>query len=258
MSGADHAYYSENDEFAALWLRNLIGAGLIAPGEVDTRSIVDVRPDDLRGFAQCHFFAGIGLWSHALRLAGWSDERAVWTGSCPCQPHSGAANVLKRGFADPRDLWPVWLALIRERCSVPVFGEQVDDSVAWIDRMHIDLEHAGFAIGAVDLPACAEDAAHERMRTFFVAYPNSAGRGEQGRPLAMDPELVRIERAGGCPCIGNDVTTGELGRRRRTPHGVRLLADVYPGRVGRLRAYGNAIVPSIAAQFIKAAIEVIP
>lgn len=32
------AYYNEIDPFAAQWLRNLIAAGLIAPGDVDERS----------------------------------------------------------------------------------------------------------------------------------------------------------------------------------------------------------------------------
>lgn len=50
------ALYNEIDPFAAQWLRNLIAAGHIAPGEVDERSIEDVTPDDLRGFTQCHFF----------------------------------------------------------------------------------------------------------------------------------------------------------------------------------------------------------
>jgi DNA (cytosine-5)-methyltransferase 1 len=64
------AYYNEHDPFAAAWLRELIADGLIAPGEVDERSIEDVRPDELAGFVQCHFFAGIGVWSLALRQAG--------------------------------------------------------------------------------------------------------------------------------------------------------------------------------------------
>ena len=80
------AYYNENDEYAADWLRNLITAGLIADGEVDTRSIVDVRPGDLRGYAQCHFFAGIGGWSYALRRAGWADSSPVWTGHVLASP----------------------------------------------------------------------------------------------------------------------------------------------------------------------------
>src|SRR5690349_24417254 len=116
------AYYNENDPKTAAWLRELIKAGLIADGEVDTRSIVDVRPDDLRGFTQCHFFAGIGGWSYALRLAGWPDDRPVWTGSCPCQPFSSAGRRL--GEQDARHLWPVWKTLIEE-CQPPVlFGEQ--------------------------------------------------------------------------------------------------------------------------------------
>lgn len=120
------AYYNENDPYAAEWLRNLILCDAIADGEVDDRSIEDVRPDDLRGFTQCHFFAGIGGWSAALRLAGWPDERPVWTGSCPCQPFSTAGRGA--GFADERHLWPIWRYLIEECHPAVVFGEQVANS----------------------------------------------------------------------------------------------------------------------------------
>lgn len=49
MSGA---YYNEIDPYAAQWLRNLIAAGHIAPGDVDERSIEDVHPDDLKHYTQ--------------------------------------------------------------------------------------------------------------------------------------------------------------------------------------------------------------
>ena len=118
-----NAYYNENDPHAAQWLRNLIAAGHIAPGEVDERDIRDVVPADLAGFTQCHWFAGIGVWSLALRQAGWPDDRPVWTGSCPCQPFSAAGKG--KGIKDARHLWPDWFGLIRE-CRPPViFGEQV-------------------------------------------------------------------------------------------------------------------------------------
>ena len=52
------AYYNENDPFKAAVLREAIKARAIAQGDVDERSIADVRPDDLRGYTQCHFFAG--------------------------------------------------------------------------------------------------------------------------------------------------------------------------------------------------------
>ena len=42
-------YYNEIDPYAAQWLKNLISAGHIAKGDVDERSIKDVRPEDLRG-----------------------------------------------------------------------------------------------------------------------------------------------------------------------------------------------------------------
>ena len=105
------AYYNEWDPYAAQWLRNLIAAGHIAPGEVDTRSIIDVSADDLKGFTQCHFFAGIGGWSLAARLAGFPDDRAIWSASCPCQPFSVAGEG--KAQDDKRHLWPVVFGLIR-------------------------------------------------------------------------------------------------------------------------------------------------
>src|SRR6185436_8130966 len=152
------AYYNENDPKTAAWLRELIKAGLIADGEVDTRSIVDVEPADLAGFVQCHFFAGIGGWSLALRMAGWPDDRHVWTGSCPCQPFSQAGRGAST--ADPRHLWPSWFRLIAERRPSLVFGEQVAsaDGVAWLDVVLDDLEGENYACGPFDLPACGAGA----------------------------------------------------------------------------------------------------
>ena len=127
------AYYNEIDQFAAQMLRNLIAAGHIAPGDVDERSIEYVHPSDLKPYTQCHFFAGIGVWSHALRRAGWPDDRPVWTGSCPCQPFSAAG--AGAGFDDQRHLWPHFHWLISERRPPVVFGEQVAsrDANPWID-----------------------------------------------------------------------------------------------------------------------------
>lgn len=83
-------YYNEFDPNAAAWLRELIAMKAIPDGEVDERSITDVSAGDLKGFTQCHFFAGIGGWSLALERAGVPATRPVWTGSCPCQDFSCA------------------------------------------------------------------------------------------------------------------------------------------------------------------------
>ncbi len=83
-------YYNENDASAIAWLMELMRVGAIPDGHIDTRSIADVRSEDLVGFDQCHFFAGIGGWSHALEIAGYANAKGLWTGSCPCQPFSAA------------------------------------------------------------------------------------------------------------------------------------------------------------------------
>jgi DNA (cytosine-5)-methyltransferase 1 len=95
-------YYNEWEPFAGGWLKELIKDGLIPDGTVDNRSIADVEPSDLKGFTQCHFFAGIGGWSRALELARWSPDRPVWTGSPPCQSFSAAGKG--KGKDDARHL----------------------------------------------------------------------------------------------------------------------------------------------------------
>ncbi|RAY22351.1 DNA cytosine methyltransferase [Enterobacter kobei] len=194
------AYYNEIDPFAAQWLRNLIAGGHIAPGEVDERSIEDVTPDDLRGFTQCHFFAGIGVWSHSLRLAGWPDDKPVWTGSCPCQPFSAAGKG--DGFADERHLWPHFFHLISERRPQHVFGEQVasGNANAWFDLVQADLEGMGYTFGLVPFTSAGIGAPHIRERAYWVAHASSRrhdGRtetsGQKARPGAGDAISDRVD-----------------------------------------------------------------
>jgi DNA (cytosine-5)-methyltransferase 1 len=147
------ALYNEIDPFCADWLERLSAAGVIAPGVVERRSIVELTPDDVAGYRQVHFFAGIGVWSSAARAAGIRDDEPLWTGSCPCQPFSAAGK--RGGFDDERHLWPAFHWLI-EQCRPPkVAGEQVasPDGLRWLDLVQDDLEGTGYAFGAVDLCA---------------------------------------------------------------------------------------------------------
>lgn len=171
------AYYNEFDPYAAQWLRNLIAAGHIAPGVVDERSIQDVTAGDLAGFTQCHFFAGIGVWSLALRRAGWPDDRPVWTMSCPCQPFSAAG--AGAGFDDERHLWPDAFHIITQCTPAIVFGEQVASKPVepWVDLVHADLEALGYAFGCVPFPSAGVGAPHIRDRAYWVADSN----GQFGR-----------------------------------------------------------------------------
>ncbi|HEM6675033.1 TPA: DNA cytosine methyltransferase [Citrobacter amalonaticus] len=183
------AYYNEIDPFAAQWLRNLIAGGHIAPGEVDERSIEDVTPDDLRGFTQCHFFAGIGVWSYSLRLAGWPDDKPVWTGSCPCQPFSAAGKG--DGFADERHLWPHFFHLISECRPQHVFGEQVaaGNANTWFDLVQTDLEGMGYAFGLVPFAAAGIGAPHIRERAYWAAHASSKFESTAGNETGIAARL---------------------------------------------------------------------
>ena len=250
------AYYNEIDPYAARWLRNLIAAGHIAPGDVDERSIADVRADDLRGYEQCHFFAGIGGWSYALRLAGWPDDRPVWTGSCPCQPFSAAGDRL--GDSDERHLWPEFFRLIEECRPSIVFGEQVASPLGrgWLDGVLSNVEGAGYAAAAANIPACGVGADHRRERLYWVAHsdgrePRQAREVQPSREHGQQPQ----DRLAGF-WHDSAVVRCTDGNARRVEFGVLPLVDGIPGRLGRLRAYGNAIIPQVAAVFVMANVEV--
>jgi DNA (cytosine-5)-methyltransferase 1 len=266
------AYYNEIDPYAAEWLRNLIVMGHIAHGVVDERSIEDVTPYELREFTQCHFFAGVGVWSFALRNAGWPDDKPIWTGSCPCQPFSTAGKGI--GFTDERHLWPHWNWLISECKPSAVFGEQVASKTAepWIDLVQTDLETLGYAFGAVAFPSASIGAPHIRDRTYWVGHTNDQGSqgytrygGIEGRE-GTGGSVTSTGISDGCeagagrvrspgPINGfwrnADWLSGVDGVWRPVEPGTFPLVNGASSRVGRLCAYGNAINAEQAKVFIE-------
>ena len=246
------AYYNEIDAYCAQWLRNLMAAGHIPAGEVDERDICGVLGDDLKGFGSCHFFAGLGGWAYAGRLAGIPDDFPLWTGSCPCQPLSSAGQ--RKGHADERHLWPAFHALIAERGPATVFGEQVasKDGREWLAGVRADLESMGYACGSADLPAAGVGAPHIRQRFYWVANSTSPGRCWRHSLEEGKCQKPRRSSAYLCPEPWPDHAG-----RGSTLTVAEVLSPNYgvPDRVAKLRAYGNAIVPQVAAEFMMASLE---
>lgn len=265
-------YYNEWHKPTANWLRELVKRGLIPDGYVDDRSIVDVKPSDLEGYTQCHFFAGIGGWSRALQLANIPSKVKLWTGSPPCQPFSQAGK--QKGKFDERHLAPVFLKLIEE-CKPPfVFGEQVEDAIedGWLDDLQNVLEGQGYGFGATVLPSGVVGSPHKRERLYFGAvgsmvdsysneYWNTFTRSDGETSIATIGNREKEPESGEFMGTGENVLRAwdsgreylcRDGKRRLIEPSIPLLVNGIPGDVDRIRGFGNAIVPQLAAEFIQA------
>lgn len=241
------AYYNEFDPHAAAVLRELIAEDLIAPGVVDERSIELVQPSDLRGFRQVHLFAGFGIWSLAARLAGWADDRPLWSASCPCPPFSSAGktkscpgcgrskpipDVRRTGaflcslcgcswIADGRHLWPEVWRLVRDERPSCVMGEQVAsaDGRTWLDLVRASLEIVAYDAWGVDTCAAGFGAPHIRQRLYWLAEADGFGREWRGASEESDE-------------------SGSLERPKRFRH-VDGLGDAERARLERLAGNGD-------------------
>ncbi len=248
--------YHELDPWLCLWLQNLMEEGGVSPGRVVQGDIREGLPAG--DFTRVHLCAGVGGWDEALDLAGWGRDRPVWTVSCPCQPFSRVG--LRQGDSDARHLWPYIHRLIdRDRPPV-VFGEQVasSDGDAWLDGVWSDMEASGYIFEAADLSAAGLGAPHIRQRLYWVGYTERerlegyCGNGcsiwdpSQVRP-DTSPSLLRTwDRYESLACVD--------GNRRIQP-GTFPVVNGTTNRVGRLRAYGNALVPQVASLFVRSFME---
>lgn len=278
------AYYNEINPYCVEWLNNQMDAGLITNGFVDDRPIQEVPDTFSKGFLRQHYFAGIAGWEYALQLAGWPEDVPVWTGSCPCQPFSVSGK--REGSKDKRHLWPDWYLLIALHKPPVIFGEQVASKMGreWLGRVRTDLEALGYAVGAADLCAAGAGektegwvsyrgthtrterlilgAPHIRQRLWWVA---ARGLADSDRERLQRRGLRRDEAGQGREChagpdvsdFWNDYVTRACadGKQRRAEPGILPVAHGVSRRMEQVQAYGNAIVPPLAATFIRASME---
>ena len=251
--------YNDNEPYVCQWLRNLIEAGELPDGEVSETPIQELDPHEIP--ATFHAFAGIGGWPLALRLAGWPDDRPVWTGSCPCQPFSSAGKG--RGTEDERHLWPVFRDLVEVGRPAAVFGEQVAGrkGVAWMQRVQASLRELGYLCEWVEWPSCCFGAPFMGSRIYWLASPDSTrdadeiSRALEEKTRELSEETRQRQRLWPDAWERGHVVSGHDGIRRRVEPTTPLLVDGFPERVDQIRAYGNAIVPQVAAEFLRAFME---
>jgi DNA (cytosine-5)-methyltransferase 1 len=193
------------------------------------------------------------------------------TGGFPCQPFSCAGK--RRGKKDYRHLWPEMLRVISEAGPAWVVGENVAGIINMeLDTVLSDLESIGYACRPFVIPACGVDAPHRRNRVWIVAHagrlrdgenqPESIAGGGIPTDIGFSSEVVadadesRSQGHGGLRERGTKWAPGPC----RWPDesewfaqsGMGRVAHGIPKRVDRLRGLGNAIVPQVAYQIIRA------
>lgn len=205
------------------------------------------------------------------------------TGGYPCQPFSLAGK--RKGAGDDRHLWPEMRRIVETARPSWVLCENVVGHVTLgLDEVLSDLDSIGYASWAAVIPACAVDAQHRRDRVWIVAYSECPERRENydGRGCLEQGENGEGEAAGWsgkCRSIlanasnsGDVRRHGELGaaEEKNDNRGgeddggrewwpvepdVGRVAHGIPARVDRLRGLGNAIVPQVAAEIIRAMMQ---
>lgn len=204
------------------------------------------------------------------------------TAGVPCQPVSCAGK--RRGAADDRWLWPEALRIVSEARPAWVLFENPPGILKLgLDGILADLEALGYSAGVIDIPACALNSPQIRHRFWIVSHAEDEGRqgsDAEGNPQAMrrpakyaentnisDPDCQNAERKKHEKSEDDDKQYLDCGRShwktkewrpfadgafRRAKPGIRLLADGVSG--GLLSALGNAIVPQVAGEIIRAMI----
>lgn len=186
------------------------------------------------------------------------------TGGFPCQPFSCAGK--QRGKEDHRFLWPAMLEAIATVKPTWIVGENVSGIISMeLDRVLADLEGQGYTAFPLIIPACAVDAKHRRDRVWIVAHSEKLRRhgGEHGKHQEEGGIQFQI-RASGCPLSDTESKQAPregssrffaqpsqcCGWEPEPPVG--RVVDGLPNRLDRLKGLGNAIVPQVAFQILKA------
>lgn len=211
----------------------------------------------------------------------------ILTGGFPCQPFSQAGR--RRGAADDRFLWPEMFRVIREFRPLWVIAENVRGLLTQgggvvFEQVCADLESEGYAVQPLIIPAVAVNAPHRRDRVWFVAHKQYGGNRRGKQPEEGGDETRRDiknaqnpigERSGGRNENGRQVLERESPETENArpswetnwlevatqfcsvDDGLPVALDGFElskskNRAEQLKAYGNAIVPAVAVEIMKA------
>jgi DNA (cytosine-5)-methyltransferase 1 len=195
-----------------------------------------------------------------IRELDFYDHVHIMTGGFPCQPFSIAGK--QNGLRDKRYLWGEFFRIIRQAKPCFVLAENVSGIVSLaLDDILSDLESEGYETGALVLPACAANAPHRRDRIWIIANRPSERcehccdtrqRGhipgdKEWNVAAIQSQWEKFKPESWSVNTAKDWF--EINARASRND------DGLSGRMDRLKALGNAIVPQVVYPILRGIYE---
>lgn len=233
----------------------------------DIRLITDSVSERLEGGSQQSEL------SQPAKIAG---QIGLLTGGFPCQPFSQAGR--RGGTDDDRYLWPEMLRVIQLTKPTWVIAENVRGLLTInegmvFEQVCLDLENEGYEVQPFLIPAVSVNAPHRRDRVWFIANKSSKGleRGNWSpveRCTKSNSNVTDTSRTRSTSGLSGQIN-GEKGNSGISDNGSKEqfgwetnwlevatrfcgVDDGLPRRVDRLKSLGNAIVPAVAIELLKA------
>ena len=207
----------------------------------------------------------------------------IITGGFPCQGFS-QANANREGTSNSkgRDLWPQMYRIIADLKPIWIIGENVSGFATFplaFERTATDLEAEKYQTVCFNIPACAANSLkHERQRLWIVSHlPHSSGirhRGGNSQERRTEERLILQSEQGrsamgseteGCresfgqrnfmPRVDRIFLNGLSDRMDESEFGVPRVTTEKQDRAARLKAIGNAVIPTIPEIIARAIIE---
>jgi DNA (cytosine-5)-methyltransferase 1 len=288
-------YFNDNEPFVVPWLGSLYPGATVDGRSVEEVTPADVegytRAHFFAGIGGWEYALTLAEWpeaspvwtaslpcqpfSSAGKRLGVKDERHLWPVFRNLVEQCRPPRILGEQVASKAGR--EWLAGVRadlealgyavgaaDLCAASAGAPHIRQRLFWVAYAERTAREQGWATDETGEGTGTQGAgshAEPRRRGDAGGVAYADGEGPQGRYIRRDGTYQCLARPDGLgPWSAYDVIECADGKARRIPpleSGVFPVADGVPQRVGRIRAYGGAIVPQVAAEFIRAFMEAV-
>lgn len=217
-------------------------------GGIETQQFVEIDPYCQKVLAKN--FPGIPIHDDITTFTANSRNYDLITGGFPCQDISAANTKNRKGLAGDRS--GLFFEIIRLVCECRPRYVVLENSSALLNfrggrdmgAILWELSQCGYDADWSVISACSMGAPHMRRRLFIVAYANSQHGAQRMAIQPNDNRNVQAVHQGPGSSVWTEPAPSPCG-----------ISNGVPSRMDRVRALGNAVVPSVAEIALRRVME---